>query len=305
HKPINLFKDTTITFIPSGHVPSGCQGILKHKNKSLLYTSDLGNQDFPLAYGEEFEPINSSTVVIGESTYGHNLTLEPPSRCSDIITLRDTIKSCSGRILMPCFSFCRTQEVLEALYQIDEDIDCQVWVDSPLSEKLTKKYAKRYNIDHLLNWKKLHFVDGWEESISLSMNTDKKIVLSSSGMLLNGRITNHLRSIVPCSNDTIVFVGYVAEGTGRAILCNLGVCKIMGEDFEIKCNHIKLNSFSSHATRENLLDYYSSINCDKLYLVHGSKTGKLSLQNDLEEIYYEECKTTKVFVSHKGLEITI
>ncbi|MGL5766838.1 MAG: hypothetical protein ACRCX8_14465 [Sarcina sp.] len=40
-------------------------------------------------------------------------------------------------------------------------------------------------------------------------------------------------------------------------------------------------------------------------MTHGAKNGRISLKKDLEEIYYEECKTTKVEIAQKGEEIEL
>ena len=45
---------------------------------------------------------------------------------------------------------------------------------------------------------------------------------------------------------------------------------------------------------KELVEYYSSIHCEKIFLHHGSKIAKKTLKETLEKKFIEDCKTTAV-----------
>ena len=77
------------------------------------------------------------------------------------------------------------------------------------------------------------------------------------------------------------------------------------KSYKCKCSVYNLKSLSGHAMYKQLLDYYSSINCQKIVLHHGSKTAKEYLGKTLKERLEEECKTTKVICANKSLKFSL
>ena len=57
--------------------------------------------------------------------------------------------------------------------------------------------------------------------------------------------------------------------------------------------------------RKDLLNYYSSINCEKIYLVHSDKTARLEFKEDLQEEIRTKLKTTKVVAVNYGTKISL
>ena len=57
--------------------------------------------------------------------------------------------------------------------------------------------------------------------------------------------------------------------------------------------------------RQDLINYYKSINCEKIYLVHGEMDGKVEFAADLKDAIADCSKTTKVCVVNKGTTITL
>ena len=58
---------------------------------------------------------------------------------------------------------------------------------------------------------------------------------------------------------------------------------------------------SSHANRKDLLEYGSSVNTEKLVLVHGSVVAKNSLKEDLQKEISKKDKCFKVIASSKDM----
>ncbi|MCK5700997.1 MAG: MBL fold metallo-hydrolase, partial [Cyclobacteriaceae bacterium] len=75
--------------------------------------------------------------------------------------------------------------------------------------------------DHhsVFDFKNINYKRSQEESIQLNFVKNDAIIISASGMCTGGRIIHHLYNRLQNENDTVLFVGYQAEGTrGRKIL---------------------------------------------------------------------------------------
>ena len=64
-----------------------------------------------------------------------------------------------------------------------------------------------------------------------------------------------------------------------------------------------LGTFSSHANRNELIEFGSKVNTEKLVLVHGSVVAKNSIKEDLKEAISKENKSFKVIASSKDMVI--
>ena len=82
---------------------------------------------------------------------------------------------------------------------------------------------------------------------------------------------------------------------GPAYFSGTNKVEINGESYEKKINVINLKSMSGHMQHDELLDYYSGINCREIYLVHGNGDRPI-FKESLEKSYYDKFKTTKVII---------
>ena len=53
-----------------------------------------------------------------------------------------------------------------------------------------------------------------------------------------------------------------------------------------------------------MINYYKSINCEKIYLVHGD-SNKIEFKHDLEEAIFDCLKSTKVVAVNNGTKISL
>ena len=130
------------------------------------------------------------------------------------------------------------------------------------------------------------------------------IILSSSGMLNAGRVLQYLPRILPNPRNCIVFCGYATEGTLAYEIKhgNKKVVEIAGKKVKNNAQIVMLNSFSSHMQHDQLLEYYSNIKCNKIYLVHGQQDSKTSFAHELKSLLEKKNKTTQVICVNKGTE---
>lgn len=316
-----LDDEISFEFIPSGHILRAAQLKLYIKvgnhTYKILYTSDLGNIRLDKPYVEKFEPENKCNIAIVESTYaGKEKTIGKKDRQKDLEKLKSAvIQTCledKGRLLIPCFSLDRTQTMITYLYDLfkgDCSMDLPVIVDSPLSCKITQLYREVLTGDELekfeevLSWKNLRFISDYDTS---KLNIEDKtpaVLISSSGMMTAGRVREYLKQMLPDSKNTILFCGYASENTLANKIKNSQNQKsitIDGKAYKNKCKIVDLHSFSSHIQYEDMITYYSSINCQTIYLVHGDMEGKLVLKKALEEKFASEGKSTKICATNKS-----
>jgi metallo-beta-lactamase family protein len=84
----------------------------------------------------------------------------------------------------------------------------------------------------------------------------------------------------------VVFVGYQAGGTrGRSLVDGATRIKIHGEWFPVRAEVVRLDAFSAHADREELIRWVTSSDRlpEKIVLVHGEPDGRQALAQVLRE----------------------
>ena len=301
------------------------QLILKDKNnvkQSILYTSDIGSMNTSNFFLNDTEiPEFFNKITIMESTYGAPGRVNKKTRKFDLEKLKtaiDTVTERGGSVIMPCFSFSRTQEILTNIYKLfhETDFSYNVVVDSMLSCDICDLYNDILDGEHLELWKEVQawdnvkFIRDKEESLACVKDPTPKIILSSSGFCTNGRILSYLHEYLKDENSMVIFSGYT--GSDESYLSyriknskNNKYIKISGDPVKNNADCISLGTFSSHANRNELILFGSKINTEKLVLVHGSPEAKNSLKEDLIEAISKENKTHKVIVSTKDMVIRL
>ena len=304
-------------FIPSGHIKYGAQiELFFHVNnckKKLVYTSDLGNYLLPKNFSDPFIPIEKCDVLIGECTYadGTRPAATKKARKTDLEKIESLIwKYCidnKAKILIPCFALDRTPELYMTLRSImkKNEWDVPILIDSPLSVKQFKIYANEHpELWEEVNSSRTRLCSEWSESVVYQKMEGPMIILSSSGMLTAGRVLSHLPYILPNHDNCILFCGYSTEGTLAWDIKHTKhkTLKLAGKRIANRANIIILNSFSSHMQHDQLLDYYSSIQCNKIYLVHGQQPEKIKFAEELKNEIARKNHTTQVVCVNKSTE---
>jgi metallo-beta-lactamase family protein len=104
-------------------------------------------------------------------------------------------------------------------------------------------------------------------------------------MLTGGRVLHYLKEWLPSRKNTVLLVGYQAEGTrGRAIKSGSSEVKIFGEFIPVNCNVEEVNSLSAHADQNELLAWVGNLKNkpDKLFIVHGDPSSSHAFKLKLE-----------------------
>lgn len=328
-KPIGervyIDDELSFEFIPSGHLLYGCQILLyitiDGLTKTVLYTGDIGNSKIKNHFVGNFIPVKHADIVIGESTYGDRPDLKTGNkeRKNDINKLKsiiDTqIKEMHGRIIIPSFAQSRIQQLAYIIYLLykNEEWQPKVYIDSPLAIEIFNEYSKVLDgedkkiFDELLSWDNLIFVKESEESKSLVSSNESCLILSTAGMCNVGRVRHHLKSVIPNPNATVLFVGFSTEGSLASMLKDNKIQSVTidNKEYKCRCASYSLKSMSGHAPFDQLVDYYSSINCNRIILHHGSSKAKEILSNALKEKFVASYKTTRVVIANSSLKFKL
>lgn len=318
----NINEYMSVEFIPSGHIYLSAQVILRIKdgnyNRKLVFTGDLGG-DIPKPMTKPIEYVKSCDLIVGECTYAmadNNCTKS--NRESDKKLLYDTLNTTCGtnssKVLIASFAQQRTLDILDVLYSIWEEkqFNYPIYVDSPLANSIIEIMASQTSdaIFHKLQlWANLRFIDSYEESRLLVESDEPCIIISSSGFGQGGRILTHFTTVLPDKKATLVTAGFSSIDSNMGQIKSRKPIQIMNDgkikDYLSACNIVELKSFSSHMQHPQLLEYYSSINCEKVILNHGDNDRKQAFAELLEKEFEKLCKTTKVIIPNKKSRLEI
>lgn len=321
-KNIVLFDDLILRYYHASHIVNAAQIHLTFKIgetiKTLSYTGDIGS-DVDKDYILPYEPLPYSDVVLAECTYGgSHKTHKQKDRDKDIEKIKCVVDQCcqydTQKVLFGSFSLNRLQDILTTLYKIygeDETFATPLVIDAPLGKRISDIWDKLIEKDNdlwkrVINWKNIVWVDSYEESQEWQKLKTSQVVISSSNFLKNGRIVSWLKSVLPNENARICLCGYV--GDENSVAYQIQHCKkwvmIDGERVRSRANVMQLTSFSSHACRNELIDRYATMPYNKIYLVHGEKSGKEEFAKLLRESLSNANRSAKVGIPAMGDEIT-
>ncbi|WP_411827804.1 MBL fold metallo-hydrolase RNA specificity domain-containing protein [Luteolibacter sp. AS25] len=305
-RPIHIADGVELTFVDAGHILGSAQIILDVKDqddggkaKRFLFSGDVGRGGNEVL--RDPVPVADVDFLLMESTYGGREHLAPPGideAFSEIIL--SAIKR-GGKVIIPAFAVERTQQLLHVLNElfVSEKLPrIPVYVDSPLAVSATEIYRLHpdsfneevyealFHRQNPFGFEDLTLVRSVKGSKALNDIEGSAIIISASGMCEAGRILHHLRNNIGNPDNTILFVGYCAEGTlGRKIREGQSPVNIHGDPFEVKARIAKIDSFSGHADHSELVDYYNAITGPKTqtWLIHGEQKHSLDLQAALQK----------------------
>jgi len=304
---IIINEDIRLRFKDAGHVLGSAIVELWIKEDGetlkLVFSGDLGLPNKPIINNPEY--IDEADYLIVESTYGdtiHEGLGESTEKLIDIIN-KTVLRG--GTVIIPSFAVGRTQELIYELnkyyeynQEIEEHMRIPIYVDSPMAVEATNAFqansssfddeAKNLILkgDNPFVFLNLRYVKDQKESMALNKYTFPKVIISSSGMATGGRVRHHLKHNLWDERNSLVFVGYQAEGTlGRIILNGAKRVKILGEEVAVKAEIYDLEGLSGHADQIMLLDWIRKIKSkpQKIFIVHGEAESAKALSEKIEE----------------------
>ena len=305
-RPIPIAPGVTLTFHDAGHILGSAIVELEIKEKGetkrLVFSGDLGRRGLAILRDPEF--LDNADYLIMESTYGNRYheTLEDATHKLRDISIR--VNKQRGKMLVPSFAVGRTQELVYRLNRLRKDRDIPefpIYVDSPLAVNVTevfrlhpecydaevREFMAENDNRSPFGFHLLRYVRSVEDSKALNFVSNPVMIIAASGMCEGGRILHHLKNNISDPNTTILFVGYQAENTlGRRILDGVSPVRIFGEMYKVRANVARIDGYSAHADRTELLDWadhFDRKRIKRIFLVHGEEEGYTALASGLKE----------------------
>ncbi len=307
---VELNPDMKIVFNDAGHILGSAITELwiteGEATSKLVFSGDLGVPNRPIL--RDPVKIKKADFVIMETTYGNRLHPQNATSIDELINITlKTIKR-GGSVIIPSFAVGRTQELIYQFNMFYEhhpeyaDVlgKVNVYIDSPMATTATEVFKKNAQVfdeetksyilsgDHPLDFPNLKFTRNTADSQMLNDDKSPKIIISASGMCEAGRIRHHLKHNLWDSRNSIVFVGYQAEGTlGRLLVEGAKEVKLFGEPIMVGAEIYNLEGFSGHADQKGLLDWLGGFRKEPkhIFLVHGETQSKLDFASKAKEVF--------------------
>lgn len=304
HRTWELFPGVGVTWYDAGHILGSALTTFEFSSGGrtlrLGMSGDLGRPGRPILRDPEVPP--GVDVLVLESTYGDRLHPDGGENERLLVEIVERTAARGGRVLVPAFAVGRTQELVARFHDLCEAgrvCDLPIYVDSPMARKATGVFVhhpecfdaethRQFEREHgaPFGFARLRYVSSVEESKSLNDLREPCIIVSASGMCEGGRILHHLRHSLGNGRDTVLFVGYQAEGTlGRRLVEGAETVSVLGERVVRRAEIASLEGFSAHADQHELVAWVARLDPAprRIFLVHGETSPAETLAARLGE----------------------
>lgn len=290
HQWLNAAGPIWARFHDVGHLLGSCMIEVEVRQgprpTRFLFSGDVGRYGAPLYHDPQPPP--NCDYLICESTYGNRD--HPPGKVSDQLcelVLEATRRG--GVMVVPCFAVGRAQQfmfLLQALIAQNRIPELPIYLDSPMAVDATNIYCE-FAGDHdlsefqltgarpALHGRSVHLVRTSTESKRINSVAGPAMILSSSGMMIGGRILHHLKRRLPDPVNTILLGGFMAAGTrGRAMQDGAKSVRIFGQEVPVRAAVREVSGLSGHADRGELLRWLAPLHSPRrVFLTHGELEG--------------------------------
>lgn len=289
--PIPIAPGITVTLREGGHILGSASILLEIEENGTLrrvgFTGDIGRPNMPIIQDPNL--LRDLDVLIMESTYGNRQHAESDDIMETLAGLVTETAQAGGKVIIPAFAVGRTQLLVYLFHRLFNDgriPDLPIFVDSPLALHATEVFRRHAELfdretrrifledkEDPFVFDRLKYTESVEDSKKLNGLTYPHVIISSSGMAEGGRILHHLRNNIGNHRNLVLFVGYAAKETlARKMMDGERKVKIFGEVHKVRCRVEKLDHFSAHADRGDLLKYAGMTPPERLkhiFLMHG------------------------------------
>jgi metallo-beta-lactamase family protein len=294
-RQIDLGGGVSCDFVPAGHLLGSAYVRMTAAGGTILFGGDLGRYNRPVL--PDPVAVAHADVLLVESTYGDRLhpADDDGERLAEVI--RTTIDR-RGKVIVPSFAIGRVEEVLYWVKRLEEEGRIPVvpvYVDSPMAlealnfyarrtDELDDEMAQRGRAVRMFATKRFTVTRSAQESKQITASKLPSIVISSSGMATGGRVLHHLVDALPDRRNTVLFVGFQAEGTrGRQLVDGATEVKIHGRMIPVNATVVRLDGMSAHADQSEILRWLTGFTAPPAvtYLVHGELTAMEALKKTI------------------------
>ncbi len=298
----DISPDVKLTLYNAGHI-LGSSVVYFHVGNGLhniAFTGDI-KYERTFLFDPAFNGFPRLETLIMESTYGGTNDMQPPRREAEK-NLKDAIVKTierKGKVIIPAFAVGRSQEVMIALEGMDLEVpvylDGMIWeatsIHTAYPEYLNKKLKNSiFQGENPFLSDIFVQVDDSEKRKSIIGDGEPSIILATSGMLNGGPVLEHLKGLAGDEKNTLVFVGYQAEGTlGRRIQKGWNEIQLADEgkirNVKIKMDIHTVDGFSGHSDRNQLVEFVRGIKPlpSKVMCMHGENNKCLALASGIHK----------------------
>lgn len=303
NKWYDLNETIQFKFINSGHILGSAFVVLKVNGKIVVFSGDIGRKK-PIILNP-YEYIENADYLVVESTYGNRLHKNR--------TINEQLLQCithtyakGGILIIPTFSVERAQEIiylLSVLKRNNQLPNIPIYLDSPMGVNATKVYYA-HKSHHNLTKEDIESMNATVQLISdlhasrvIVNDENPKIVLAGSGMLTGGRVLHYLDKIIDDPKNSILIVGFQAEGTrGRSLISKEPEIKFFGKYHKVKAEVFKINEFSGHADQNEILDWLNHFEKPPTltFINHGEPHQSQALKTKIKSELNWNCTVAKM-----------
>ncbi|HJR61750.1 MAG TPA: MBL fold metallo-hydrolase [Vicinamibacterales bacterium] len=309
-----------VEFINAGHLLGSAYARARVGGQTILFGGDLGRFGRPVLPDPTM--VTHADYLLVESTYGNRVHADDHDGEKLAKAIGETAER-GGRVIIPAFAVGRVEELLWWIRKLEEEKRIPVlpvFVDSPMATAALARYTERVNeLDPDLHpeeqdektphgpaahesrdqrraharrerdlcafcTQKFRAVSATQESKDLTRSKMPAIIISSSGMATGGRVLHHLKAALPDARNTVLLVGFQAEGTrGRRLLNGEKTIRIHGMDVPVTARVENIDSMSAHADSQEILRWLRGFETapKRTFLVHGEPAGMQALQQSI------------------------
>ena len=304
----NITPDIRITFYNAGHI-LGSAIIHIHIGEgfhNVIYTGD-----FKFEASRTLDPAVSrfprAETLIMESTYGATPVQFTRQESEQLLAnyIKQTLER-GGKVLIPVPAVGRAQEimlVLNHLFSSRMIPEVPVFLDGLVVEAtaihaafpsyLGKELGGRVEeLGNVFMSEYFTAVKSQQQRDEILNTREPLIIMATSGMLEGGPILTYLKEFASEEKNTLIFVSYQVEGTlGRKLLKGVREFPMINEKgktelINVKLEVTKVDGFSGHSSRQQLLSYLKAFKPKpkKLVLVHGEPDAVMSLAKSASKV---------------------
>jgi metallo-beta-lactamase family protein len=285
YKPTKLSSDINFTFHNAGHILGSAFVEIKAKDKTIVFSGDIGGEDMPLV--KDIDYLDKADWIVCESTYGDRLHEDLASRDKKLIEAVQRVTSNNSTLMIAVFAIERTQDILEVLnnyYENHLDFKVPIFLDSPMASRATEVYKQytSYFKDEaqnilktdrdLFDFPHLTVTNQSRDSKKINSLPPPKIILAGSGMLEGGRMMHHLAHYMNVAKNHLLLTGFQVPGTvGHKVLNGATHFNYYDHSIQIKAAVDQIDGFSAHGDQAAMLKWLGAFgkSPQKILLTHG------------------------------------
>ena len=307
-RPVPVAEGIEVEFLSAGHLLGSAYARIRTASLTLLFGGDLGRYGRPVL--PDPVPVAEADYLLVESTYGDR-THEKDDDGARLAAVIHATAQRGGKLIIPAFAIGRVEELLYWIGHLEQNKRIPVlpvFLDSPMAMEALARYTERLNeLDPELRpeavddkaphdsaahdpesvrrvragherrvcafcTERFRTIATSAESKELTRSAMPAIVISSSGMATGGRILHHLKAALPDQRNTVLLVGFQAEGTrGRQLLEGAAAVKIHGQQVPVHAHIDRVESMSAHADSGEIMRWLGGFERppSRTFLVHG------------------------------------